>query len=288
MLALAAATLLLTAAPAAAPARPRVAVVDLKPVQGVQPGTAAVLTSIVVNDASRAGFDVISQADVATLLGVEKQKQMLGCSEDASCLAEIGGALGAEYVLSGQVGQIGSRYHVALQLLDAKKARVAARSAQFCEQSEDALAAAAQAALAELLGAVALPLAPRASAAPGPDPVAKSAPPSARWRPGKLLAWSTVGAGVAIAAGGGVSLSLAQSRLAELEDAWRRTDYAAFYDDKSAEAKRFQAIGWGAIGAGAAVTALGGWFLYRSRDPGVALLPTLAPGHAGLVAVGSF
>jgi len=160
MLALAAATLLLTAAPAAAPSRPRVAVVDLKPVQGVQPGTAAVLTSIVVNDASRAGFDVISQADVATLLGVERQRQLLGCSEDASCLAEIGGALGAEFVLSGQVGQIGSRYHLALQLLDAKKARVAARSAQFCEQSEDALAAASQAALAECRSATAMTLAP--------------------------------------------------------------------------------------------------------------------------------
>jgi hypothetical protein len=36
------------------------------------------------------------------LLGLERQKQMLGCAEDSSnCLAELAGALGARFVLNG-------------------------------------------------------------------------------------------------------------------------------------------------------------------------------------------
>jgi hypothetical protein len=148
-----AALLVATALPALAAPRQKVAVLDVRAVQGVQPGTATILTAIIAGDTAAAGYDVLSQADIAALIGFERQKKMLGCGDDSSCLAEIGGALGAEYVLSTQVGQIGSRFHLSLQLLDARKGTVVARVSTFSETTEDALAATAEKAVAQALAA---------------------------------------------------------------------------------------------------------------------------------------
>jgi hypothetical protein len=74
----------------------------------------------------RAGVSVLADSDVAALLGVEKRKQMLqGCS-DTGCLAELGGALGADRVVHGTVGRVGASLLVNLSSLDAKRARSAA------------------------------------------------------------------------------------------------------------------------------------------------------------------
>jgi hypothetical protein len=141
------------ASPAVAAPRQKVAVLDVRAVQGVAAGTATILTAIIAGDTAAAGYDVLSQADIGALLGFERQKKMLGCGDDSSCLAEIGGALGAEYVLSTQVGQIGSRLHLALQLLDARKGLVVSRVSTFSETNEDALTATAQRAVAQALAA---------------------------------------------------------------------------------------------------------------------------------------
>src|SRR5574337_444056 len=149
-----AALLLALAAPApgavAAPARVKVAVMDVKSVQGVPQGTATILTDIVVSEVAKARVDVVSKGDIAAMIGFEKEKQILGCSDDSKCLAEIGGALGVDYMLTGQVGLIGSRYRSSLLLVDSKRAKVAARSARFCDRNEDALALAAQETVGEL------------------------------------------------------------------------------------------------------------------------------------------
>ena len=39
------------------------------------------------------------------MLAFEKQRQMLGCA-DTGCIAEIGGALGVDYIISGKVTRI--------------------------------------------------------------------------------------------------------------------------------------------------------------------------------------
>lgn len=46
------------------------------------------------------GLKVVTAQDIATLLGMERQKQLLGCDESsASCMAELAAALGAEATL---------------------------------------------------------------------------------------------------------------------------------------------------------------------------------------------
>jgi TolB-like protein len=138
----------------ASAAKPKVAVLEVRAVQGVGAGTASILTAIIAGDLANAGFSVISQSDIVALIGFEKQKQIMGCGEDSSCLAEIGGALGAEYVLMSQVGRIGSRFHMSIQLLDGRKGVPLSRVSRFSNSSEDALAEAAQRAVAEAITGV--------------------------------------------------------------------------------------------------------------------------------------
>ena len=61
-----------------------------------------------------AGLEVISKSDLATLVGVEAQKQALGCDEGSSCMTELAGAVGAPIVARASVGRLGSQTVVAL------------------------------------------------------------------------------------------------------------------------------------------------------------------------------
>jgi hypothetical protein len=88
-------------------------------------------TAVLVGDAlagelrRRAGVSVITQADVAALLGVEKTRQMLGCT-DSGCMAEVGGALGADRVVHGSLGRVGESLVVNLSALDPRRGAAAA------------------------------------------------------------------------------------------------------------------------------------------------------------------
>lgn len=152
---------LLALALLAADARPaapqKVAVWSIQAAQGVTPGAAQVLEDVVATELARTGrFQVIGRADLAALLGYERQRQVMGCTESA-CLAEIGGAVGADLVLSGQAGQLGTQHRLSLLLVDARKATAVARAARFTAATEDALAAVVPAVVADLVAAAPAP-----------------------------------------------------------------------------------------------------------------------------------
>ena len=66
------------------------------------------------------GLKVISSKDIAQVLGFERQKQLLGCSDDqSSCLAELAGALGVDAILSGTFAQSGTSISATLRVLKA-------------------------------------------------------------------------------------------------------------------------------------------------------------------------
>lgn len=113
---------------------------DVRNVQGVADGTATILTDIITTEVAQLDrFDVIGKSDIAAMIGFQKQKQLLGCSEDSNCIAEIGGSLGVEYVLTGQVGRLGSKYRISLLLVEARKAKVVSRAAGTCNANDDEL-----------------------------------------------------------------------------------------------------------------------------------------------------
>jgi hypothetical protein len=77
-----------------------------------------------------AGFTVVTQREIATLLGVARQKALLGCDEGSTCIAELANALGADGVLVGDVGHFGDAYQVQLKVLAGGSAAVLAESSE--------------------------------------------------------------------------------------------------------------------------------------------------------------
>lgn len=116
--------LCLSAAPAApaAPKEQRIAVLEMVVEGGADPVIGRQLTNRLAEAlAARPHTKVIAPDDVRAMLEKEAQKQLLGCGDDR-CLAEIGGALGADVLVQGRVSKIDAGYAVALALVDAVKA----------------------------------------------------------------------------------------------------------------------------------------------------------------------
>ena len=68
-------------------------------------------------------FQVTSKDDIRAMISMEKEKTLLGC-EEATCLAEIGGALGVDYMINGTITKVDARYTIDLRLVNIKKASV--------------------------------------------------------------------------------------------------------------------------------------------------------------------
>jgi TolB-like protein len=77
-------------------------------------------------------FRIVSEDDVKQMVSFDQMKTALSCDEQASCLAEVGAALGVPYMLTGTLSKLGSSFVLNLTLLEIEKARVVAReSARF-------------------------------------------------------------------------------------------------------------------------------------------------------------
>jgi hypothetical protein len=75
-------------------------------------------------------YEVIGQDDIAALVGFEKQKDMLGC-DDASCIANIGGALGVDRVIAIKIARLEPDWVVTSKLINIKVTRVEARTSDM-------------------------------------------------------------------------------------------------------------------------------------------------------------
>lgn len=100
----------------------KVAMLPLAALGGVSRETAQLLGDALAGELrKRPGVSVLTQSDVAALLGAEKTRQMLGCT-DSGCIAELGGALGADRVVHGSIGRVGGSLVVNLSALDPRRA----------------------------------------------------------------------------------------------------------------------------------------------------------------------
>jgi hypothetical protein len=119
-------------------AQTKLAVLDLAD-KGVGKEVASLLTGVVSNQLSQIGiFEVISREDVKNMLTHGQDKVLLGCS-DESCLVDIGGILGAQHLVAGEIGMVGKKYVINLQRIEVKKAKVAKRVERQFQGSKDKL-----------------------------------------------------------------------------------------------------------------------------------------------------
>jgi hypothetical protein len=115
------------------------------------------------------GLAVTTAAQVGATLGLERQKQLLGCA-DSSCLTEIASALGVDVLLTGSLAKLGEKFQLDAKLISALDAstlavfskQVDAESLLLPAMTEAARSLAAQ--LSQRLGVTLTPL-PRAQAA---------------------------------------------------------------------------------------------------------------------------
>jgi TolB-like protein len=122
----------------AQPDKPKLAVLELNAGTGVEASLTGPFTDAITGEVqARAYFDVISSRDIQALLGLERQKQLLGCADDAqSCMAELSGALGARFVLTGSLARLGDAWQLTLSTLDTKKAQPIGRATRIAGDLE--------------------------------------------------------------------------------------------------------------------------------------------------------
>jgi hypothetical protein len=115
----------------------KIAVLRLAPLGDVEPSTVAVLTEALAGELrKRPGLSVMAESDISALLGMEKTKEMLGCT-DAGCIAEVGGALGVDRIIHGSIGRVGTSLLVNLSSLDPRKAAHASSVSERLKGASD-------------------------------------------------------------------------------------------------------------------------------------------------------
>jgi hypothetical protein len=229
--------------------------------------------------ATDAGARVTTKTEVSALLGFERQKQLLGCSEESSsCLAEIAGALGVDGVLVGSVATFGAELALTVKVVGAKDGEPLASWSTRAKKDAvlDALGTGARA-LAQQLRGRGVASARAQVAAPAPTLAVSSV--EAEPRSLRSRAWMPAAGGGALLLGGGVFYGLARSQKAEL----RKTDVnrtAAQLDALVRGGKRNQTLGFALMGAGAAGLLAGaGLYAFGAPEaPGLALVPSRGGG----------
>jgi TolB-like protein len=287
-----------TAAAPSSPKKIRVAVMEIRPL-GTEAHKAELLSEVALTEASGMDrFEIIGRSDIASMIGFDQQKKVLGCTDDSNCLAEIGGALGVDYVMVGSLGRLGALYRVDLKLVDSKKARVLGRFGESVEGSEEKLVATVQRGVRKLLlplagelpapgpaVAAAAPAAPAAkpklAAEPKPEsPAATAAAPASRdgWSR-STWGWTLAGSGAGVV-GIGVVFGLQAKSAYDAEKAAAAAGDQATYEQKKDEAKQKSLIADVCFVTGAVAAGVGTWLLLTA-PPAVAVVPT----EGGLVAV---
>jgi hypothetical protein len=105
-------------------------------INGLDPALAGPLTDHLAR--AFTGVRVITPRDMAALIGLERQKELLGCTDaSSSCMAELGNALGVQGVLLGDVVKLGGTVQINVRIIDPVAGReLAAASEQIDSEKE--------------------------------------------------------------------------------------------------------------------------------------------------------
>jgi hypothetical protein len=172
-----------------APARTRLLVFDVKSTGGVSADTVQNLTGLIAALLSEdPRLEVLNGADLRSMLELEGERERMGCETNASCVAEVAGALDARLVVIADVGMLGSLINLNVSLYDQSKAENIGRRAVQATSLE-ALPTALRPVLATL---VVQALGARTDTAVTPS------------SSGSVWPWALVGGGALGVVGGGV------------------------------------------------------------------------------------
>ena len=131
--------------------RLKIAVLEVQ-VKNVDAETGAIFTEVLTAEVAAANkLNVISATEIAAMIGYEEQKQILGC-DDTSCMAEVGGAIGADYLMHSQVGKVGETFVVNIKVINVTEAKALKRVYKTVDGKIDLVLQAIRASVAEIFG----------------------------------------------------------------------------------------------------------------------------------------
>ncbi len=214
-------------------------------------------------------LEVVTQSELGTILGLERQKQLLGCADASAsnCLAELSGALGVDAVIAGSIAKLGNSYVLTVSLvrvLDGKTVASLSEKFQTTDQVLDwlktkapELRAAAMTLRAKEQPAVSEP------SKPAPAAVVSSGPGLS---PHRVLPFVLIGVGAAATIAGIVLQSLARITASNISN--RASGITADnVDAMISTGKAYEQSSVVLMSAGLAVVAGGvAWLLLRPSD----------------------
>jgi TolB-like protein len=271
---------------ASAPRKLLVAVLPIKAQGGVKDSVAAVVSEQLAAAIQARNHSVMSPDDLQARLGFERQKQLMGCTEQ-SCLVEVGQALGVDKLVSGSIATVGSSVVISLALINNQSGAVDYRySERVKNASDEAFLDLIPAAVNALFPSPPGTLAGTAATPPHAEGEAQTTGPGAA-PGGNVAAWTTLGVGAAALVAGGIFFGLARSAQGEVAKG-NPAPYATL-QEKVAAGKSNDVIGGVALGVGGAL-AVTSAVLFMVRPSSAAPAVSAAPVAGGGVVVvgGSF
>jgi hypothetical protein len=117
--------------PEPAPTPPHVFTLGISSLRaaGMSTEDAALRTEVLAQKLGERGLKVLTQDSIGAVLGLERQKQLLGCAE-TSCLAELGAAMGLDALIIGSIGALEGRYSLTVKVVSSTNAATLASWAQ--------------------------------------------------------------------------------------------------------------------------------------------------------------
>lgn len=203
----------------------------------VDAGVAAFFLEATAKALRAEGVSVVTADDIAAVLGLERERQLLGCSE-VSCLAELGNALGCDGIVVAAVARLDGSLHGSLRVVSSRDGQVLTET-DLTSSSErgflDEIKVAA--------GRVARGLRVHQKV----TEASKSSTPA-------VLALGIAGGALLI--GGGVSVALAHVASARVDQELARSGQVTSVAQRfSNEGKIEQTVGWVGVGVGGACLA---------------------------------
>lgn len=120
--------------------------------QRVNEDVTTVLNELLLSEVDRvSSYVIIGASDINAMLGLDRMKAALGC-DDVSCAAEIGGALGVDYLLAVNVGVLGEDLILSGKLINIDENQVAQRASEQISNDERFLLSGLRSLVGALLG----------------------------------------------------------------------------------------------------------------------------------------